>query len=135
MNGGLFRGLATGHGARLQCAGTALGIALPMLVTIHRRFFGFGGGVMMCRDGAMIAGAARTAGHDHRANHRSLKKEKPQKAAPRAQDAAHSRRHRMEEGYEHGNMIRQNGEPGTQGLLERARQPFRRVASSETGAD
>jgi hypothetical protein len=83
----------------------------------------------------MIARAARAAGDDHRANHRSIEKEKAQKAAPRAKDAARSRRLQREEGYEHQSMIRQNGGSGTQKLLERARQPFRRVASSETGPD
>jgi len=107
MNGGLFRGLAARHGTGLPRAGAVLRIVLPMLVAVHRRFFGFGGGVMMRRDGAMIAGTARTACDDHRANHRSLKREESQKTAPRAQDAAHSRRHNMEEGCEHGNMIRQ----------------------------
>ena len=79
MNGELFGRFAAGHRAG---SGFVPVVSLVVLA-IHRRFFAFCEGVMMGRDGAMVAGATYAAGYGQSRNDRTLQQERREEANER----------------------------------------------------
>ena len=87
MNGELFGRFAAGHRA-----GSDFVPAVSLVVVaIHRRFFAFCEGMMMGRDGAMVAGATYAAGYGQSRNNRTLKQQGREEANERRHAAARER--------------------------------------------
>ena len=84
MNGKRFGRFAAGHRA-----GSDFVPAVSLLVVaIHRRFFVFCEGMMMGRDGAMVAGATYAAGYGQSRDDRTLKQQRREEANERRHAAA-----------------------------------------------
>ena len=87
MNGDRFGRFAAGHRA-----GSDFVPAVSLVVVaIHRRFFAFYEGMMMGRDGAMVAGATYAAGYGQSRNNRTLKQQGREEANERRHAAARER--------------------------------------------
>jgi hypothetical protein len=84
MNGELSGRFAAGHRARSDLVPA---VSL-IVVAIHRRFFAFCAGVMMGRDGAMVAGTTYAAGYGQSRNDRTLQQQGREEANQRRHAAA-----------------------------------------------
>jgi len=83
------------------------GAVVRIVVAVHGPISGFPGGVMMRRDVAAVANAARTCSEDDGGNHRSLEQEKCNEAATSPERAIHAESGTWFGPAGHANMIRQ----------------------------